>query len=530
MSVLLRRHDDLPASDAYGRWLTIGAASCRLDPLRNVSDLGPCLESAFDAVGDDWLKLGRALGADGSASLAQTPACAANISDMGLMMAWSRIVADQAEWNGICLVVCDDPWLFRHLAAIDGVKAGSPPALFATTLKLKLRGYVACGKCVFDLAWRHLALRGARKSFPAGAAVLLVYGHPSSTVEGMDGYFGDLMTSLPDLQRVLHVDCPAGRARELAGDGRSASLHGWGRMSDLLGLLLARWKPDGKHLTGPYGWLVRRAAAREGGTAQGVMIAWQHACQRRWLIDTKPRSVAWPWENHSWEREFVRAARDCGVRTIGYQHSVIGRQMLNYSGASNPDGLASIPDRIFCSGEATLDRLLQWGLPLERLEIGGALRIPEIKTVSTDSGGAVYLALPFDVETARQMIDAARPLINKGFHFVVKDHPMTPCYFTPVRGLRRTKRPFYDQQALCAVVYAATTVGLESALAGVPTVRFRPQKKLALDILPGGIDLPVAEHDTLEEVLLEATPPVINRDRVFSPVSIEFWKRAFAHD
>jgi hypothetical protein len=107
---------------------------------------------------------------------------------------------------------------------------------------------------------------------------------------------------------------------------------------------------------------------------------------------------------------------------------------------------------------------------------------------------------------------------------------MTPCYFTPVRGLRRTKRPFYDQQALCAVVYAATTVGLESALAGVPTVRFRPQKKLALDILPGGIDLPVAEHDTLEEVLLEATPPVINRDRVFSPVSIEFWKRAFAHD
>jgi len=61
-------------------------------------------------------------------------------------------------------------------------------------------------------------------------------------------------------------------------------------------------------------------------------------------------------------------------------------------------------------------------------------------------------------------------------------------------------------------------------------VRFRPQGKLALDILPDGIDLPVAEGDNLEHALLAATTPVINRDRVFSPVNIEFWKRAFAHD
>ena len=463
MTVLLRHSGDLPRPDAYTGWLTIGPSAGGLDPRGQLPNLPARLENAFDAAAHSWLELGRRLGSDASASLAHTPACAANISDMGLMMAWTLIVKEQAAAVDHCLVVCDDPWVFRHLANLAGVEAGSPPPLYFATLKLTVRGFLVRVKCALDLGRRNRALRGQQKTTPQGADVLLVYGHPLSTAEGQDGYFGDLMKSLPDVRRVLHVDCPVGRARELAAGGRSVSLHGWGRLTDLAALIFARWTPAQEFLSGENGWLVRHAAAREGGTAQGAMIAWQQKCQRRWLAETKPHSVAWPWENHAWERDFVRAARAGGVRTIGYQHSVIGHQMLNYAPGSNPDGVASIPDVILCSGAATRDRLLQWGIPEARLEIGGALRIAEVKTLRCDPEGAVYIALPFDKETARQMIAAAHPLIAKGFCFVVKDHPMSPYHFTPGKGLDRTDKPFFQQAALRALLYAATTVGLESA-------------------------------------------------------------------
>jgi len=530
MTVLLRHGDDLPAADAYANWMTIGAAAGDLDPSRRLPGLSTRLESSFDAAGSSWLALGRRLGADGSSSLAHAPACAANISDLGLMMAWTLIVKERALEAGACLVVCDDPWMFRHLAGIKGVEAGPPPPLYLAELKLSVRGFAARIKCAFDLCRRAISLRGQRSTAPSGATVLLVYGHPVSTAEGRDGYFGDLMKTLPELRRVLHVDCGPGRARDLAAKGRTVSLHGWGRLRDIPGLVFAHWRPAPEHLTGGDGWLVRRAAAREGGTAQGAMIAWQQKCQRRWLTATDPHTVAWPWENHSWERQFVRAARAAGVRTIGYQHSVIGNQMLNYSPGSNPDGLASIPDLILCSGPATRHRLLKWGIPEDRLDIGGALRIPKIKPLQVNPDGAVFIALPFDGETARQMIAAARTLTGKGVRFLVKDHPMSPYHFTPGNGLERTNRPFFEHGTLRAVLYAASTVGLESALAGLPTVRFRPRGRLALDILPDGIDLPVADPENLETVLLDAVPPAINREQVFSSPNIEFWKRTLAYD
>ncbi|NQU58001.1 MAG: hypothetical protein HQ513_12265, partial [Rhodospirillales bacterium] len=275
MSVLLRHGSDLPLADAYTGWLTIGTAAGGLEPHRQVANLPARLENAFDAVAPSWLELGRRLGSDASASLAHTPACAANISDMGLMMAWTLIVKEQAAADDRCLVVCDDPWVFRHLANLEGVQAGSPPPLYFATLKLTVRGFLARVKCAFDLGRRNAALRGQQSTATQGADVLLVYGHPLSTAEGQDGYFGDLMKFLPDLQRVLHVDCPTGRARELAVGGRSVSLHGWGRLADLAALIFARWTPTQGFLSGENGWLVRRAAAHEGGTAQGAMIAWQ---------------------------------------------------------------------------------------------------------------------------------------------------------------------------------------------------------------------------------------------------------------
>ena len=71
------------------------------------------------------------------------------------------------------------------------------------------------------------------------------------------------------------------------------------------------------------------------------------------------------------------------------------------------------------------------------------------------------------------MVDAAVKLIPKNYKFLVKDHPMTPFEFTE-DGLQRTTSQFFEINDLAAVVYAATTVGLVSAL-GLPTIRFNPE-------------------------------------------------------
>ena len=87
----------------------------------------------------------------------------------------------------------------------------------------------------------------------------VVYGHPASTPEGGDGYFGDLMIKEPQLHRVLHVDCARARARALEGGGRTFSLHAWGRpLFALAALPFQRWRPAMAEPMGENHWLVRR--------------------------------------------------------------------------------------------------------------------------------------------------------------------------------------------------------------------------------------------------------------------------------
>ena len=122
------------------------------------------------------------------------------------------------------------------------------------------------------------------------------------------------------------------------------------------------------------------------------------------------------------------------------------------------------------------------------------------------------------------MVDAAVKLIPKNYKFLVKDHPMTPFEFTEQDGLQRTTSQFFEINDLAAVVYAATTVGLVSALAGLPTIRFQPRGFIALNILPSEVSLPAATEDSLERVLQRAIPSKIICDGIFSPINMEVWR------
>jgi hypothetical protein len=504
-------------------WAAIAGEPRGLDPARARPDIAADLERAFDDSAAEWWAVARTLADAPGADLAHAAAAAANVSDFGVMLAWTRLVDRWVQEPHTTMVICDDPYLFRHLATRHGVRAGRPPALLPRALKLRLRGICARLAASLRFARAALVLRNGRRA-PQGAAWLLAYGHPASTPDGTDGYFGDLMQTVPGLARALHVDCPPHRARALAG-ARTVSLHAFGGPLAALRLVSARWRPRRSQLHGPHGWLVRRAAALEGGTAQAAAIRWQIICQSAWLRAAKPAAVAWPWENHAWERALVRDARRLGVRTIGYQHSVIGRQMLNYAPHAAVDGAACLPDRILCSGESTRRRLLAWGVDAARMAIGGALRFAESARPAHDPAAPVFLALPFDARIAREMVASAQAA-NGARAFVVKDHPMTPFGFAETSRVRRTPDPLGRQRGVSAVVYAATTVGLEAILAGLPTLRFRPRGTVALDILPDGVEVPAIDAGSFDGALAApAAPPRIARESVFAPIDLALWRR-----
>lgn len=525
VTVLLHTSPDLPSDKTPAFWVSLGDGPAALAHNKRRPDVSAQLEDAFDAIAARWFELAKDLAATPSAELAHAPACAVNASDFGLMLAWTRLVDAWAAEAETTLVICDDPWMFHHLARRPGIDAGRPPPLWSKAAGLWFRGFAARLKAAARYSLTCLRSRARRPNGSSGDSWLLVYAHPTSTADGEDGYFGDLMRTMPYLQRVLHVDCGWKRARELGRDGRTFSLHAWGNPLFALALLpFSKWRPNPAQKRGEAGWLVRRAAALEGGTGQAAAIRWQGHCQERWLAATGPGVVAWPWENHAWERSFVRATRAGKTITIGYQHSVIGRHMFNYAAVSNVDGAASLPDRVLCSGASTRDQLRAWGMDDGRLGIGGGFRFSQRGRTQFDPAAPVFVALPFDQATAAEMVATVRRIAGGKRRFLVKDHPMTPFAFDNSPGVERSRVPLGQHQRLSAVIFAATTVGLEAVLLGLPTVRFRPTGTFVIDILPRGVSVPVAGPDDLDAVLEGLVPPpAIDRETVLAKPDRALW-------
>lgn len=521
--MLLHHSGDLPPADSYAAWFAVTGSAAMLEAARRPATLGRDLEAAFDATGPEWWEIGRRLAEAPGGDLAHAPTGAAYATDFGLMLAWARLTSRAAADRTTTLVVCDDPWVFRHLAEIPGVRAGRAPRLRPRARSLALRGVAARIARALALAWTALvSWRFVRK----GGAWLLAYGHPASTAAGDDAYFGLLLNEIAGLRRALHTDCPPARARALRGDGRTVSLHAFGNPLFALGLAAVRWRPRGSDLAGPAGWLVRRAAAIENGTAALAMTRWQAHCQERWLGRVRPAVVAWPWENHPWERIFCRAARARGVATLGYQHMDAGRHQLNMGPAGNRDGLESLPDHIVLNGPAYRAQFLRWGIPPARIETGGAFRLARPEGGRYDPGAPVFVALSSIAAVAAEMMEAVMAARRPGRTFLVKDHPMYPFAFAETDDVRRTTTPQAEHERLSAVFYGTGGSGIEALLAGIPTFRLLPADRVGIDTLPEGMAAVTVAAAELGAALDDPPPPPTDRwEDFFSPADIEGWRR-----
>ncbi len=490
----------------------------------NFPDLSEKLEAAFTNTYETWREIALILQAQPTAEFAHMPTLSTYASDFGVMLAWLRVVEDAAHDEKTTCVFCSDPWLFRALQLLPHVQAETAPGYWVASLRNMIRGYLARTLSAFRVLSARWKVRHHRLSTTEHANWLLVYGHPDSNEQGHDAYFSDLMTHFPTLQRMMHTDCGAVTASKLARDGRTKSLHSWGSYTSVIGLPFVKWRPNTSRFDPKIAWLVKRAAMIEGQGGSAAMTKWQMHCQAAWLKNSKPRNVSWPWENHPWERDFVRQARRLNVRTLGYQHTVVGRHMFNQGAEANIDGLGSIPDQILLNGPAYKDDLLRRGIPETQMTIIGAHRINKNKLPTHSQSGPVFLALSNNPRFAQQMIDAARPLAEAGLPFIVKDHPLSPYAVRESKNFAHSRVPLDQLPPLRAIVYCTGTTGLEGVLANIPTLRFIPDGGVAMDILPANVQVPTVNASDLKARLNTLLQPVeLSTDSLFPPPDIETW-------
>ena len=532
MSVLLRRSNAVPVTSQYRFWLAVTGTSPLVNLGLKLPNLEERLEDAFIEEQKTWWQLGNALSKDTNGALAHMPTAGSFGSDFGIMLAWGRLVKELAYEKNVILVVCDDPWLFHHLAEIEGVESGVKPALIWKTLYYNLRGFFVRARIALRNALAALTLSSSRKIFASGETALLVYGHPSSNINGYDAYFGDLMARCRSLKRLLHTDCLVKRASELAKDSRTMSLHAWGNPWFALSLLLCRWRPPEHYLSGPNGWLIKRAAIIENSGGGPAMNFWQAHCQEQWLNIARPSCIVWPWENHGWERNLCRVASRLNIKTIGYQHTVIGPHQFNYAIYSNHDGLKSIPDVVVADGPAYLNEMVAWGIPESRLVIGGAFRFPRFSDDLYDLNGPVFVPLSAVFEVAFSQLEIARVLASKGQRVLVKPHPMYPVSFDESDNLVCAKLPLAEQRGLSAVLYSTGASGLEAILMGIPGYRLTLDDRIAIDVLPRGITtLSVTIKNAAAAILeVRASHSIVLWEEIFSDPDIELWKSLLFSD
>ena len=456
------------------------------------------------------------------------PTMSTYASDFGLMLTWCAIVEQLCTEEPSTTVVCDDPWLFRALTKLPVTVCSPVPSLFPLTLRYMLRGWLARLRAAYRVAIARYRLRKHRNVQSNGHNWLLVYGHPDSDAHGKDAYFGDLMTHMPNLRRIMHTDCPLAKAKSISAHSHTFSLHAFGQFRDIARMVFARWRPDTSMLSNKHKWLVTRSAHIEGRGASAAMTHWQMSCQRAWINKCNPKNVCWPWENHPWERDFSRLGKKYGVTTLGYQHTVVGRHMYNQSTTTNIGGLTSIPDRILLNGPLYRPDLVKRGLPEHQLLEMGSFRVSANTLFKFDKTGPVFVALSNNPVYAAQMIAALEPLANAKIPMIVKDHPLNPYPVSSSEFFQHTSMPIENVPPVRALVYCTGTTGLQGLLGGVPTIKFRPIGGIALDVLPRNIGVLSADKTSIKESLAQPTmPKTFSAEEMFPPPNIQDWAALF---
>jgi surface carbohydrate biosynthesis protein (TIGR04326 family) len=254
------------------------------------------------------------------------------------------------------------------------------------------------------------------------------------------------------------------------------------------------------------GILVRRSFTEACRSASPFMYFWFYRAGIRIGQATPVDRLIYPYENRSWEKMLVLGARrSCPhIRLVGYQHAAITASHLHFFFGPEEAAVTPLPDVVLTTGPFVRDWLeKEGGYPAGVLAEGCGLRniAPEMTNTKTPSARRperllVALGHP-------QLEDYAKTLMilreamqrDSGWDVVIRPHPRNPqsaaeairaSVFAGTSLPPLSTGPLKEEMERAGVVvYSSSTVGLEAASLGIPTICLDPGKALDMDPMWG---------------------------------------------
>jgi surface carbohydrate biosynthesis protein (TIGR04326 family) len=254
------------------------------------------------------------------------------------------------------------------------------------------------------------------------------------------------------------------------------------------------------------GILVRRSFTEACRSASPFMYFWFYRAGIRIGQKAPVNRLVYPYENRSWEKMLVLGMRrSCPqTRLVGYQHAAITPSHFHFFFGPEEADVTPLPDVVLTTGPFVRDWLEnEGGYPTGVLAEGCALRntaldITNAKTPSERRPERLLVALAHPqledyTKTLMMLREALRS--NSGWEVVIRPHPRNPQ--SAEAALRASafagaSLPSLSTGALKeeleragVVVYSSSTVGLEAACRGIPTICLDPGKALDMDPMWG---------------------------------------------
>lgn len=196
----------------------------------------------------------------------------------------------------------------------------------------------------------------------------------------------------------------------------------------------------------------------------------------------------YPFENRSWEKMLILGMRDASpeTRLIGYQHTSITQGHTNFMLGNDEAKTIPLPDSILTTGEVTKDWLESEGnFPAGMFKTACALRQPQDDDAPTRKQGKLITKVLVVLATSLEeyvntllFLEQAFADENR-FDLQIRPHPSLMPLEPALEIAPLARSDFYTQstgsivdalQRADVVLYASSTVCLQAAALGIPTV------------------------------------------------------------
>lgn len=291
--------------------------------------------------------------------------------------------------------------------------------------------------------------------------------------------------------------------------------------------------------------LVRDEARRDCTGSRSIQSCLWYYAARSLGARLHHSSLFYTFENHIWEKMFIRGFRCSSPETklIGYAHATVNPMELSYSQAPSGRPEPPLPDVIAVNGIRARETLAGSGFPQDRIVVVGTLRYANAGNVQRDTRPRqrkrilVILSADFNksVEMVQVAVRAFAPMT--GTDIVLKPHPtMKTAVLEPY--LKEIPAHFSVSSvplpdclgSVDLVIYNDSSAAVEVAVQDIPLVHMKSSHTIDINVFEGvpavlSVDSPDHLQRTCREILADPNrfTAEVHRyaDQFFEPVDTD---------